>query len=124
MAIEIAGAIYCPLSPHDPTQRLLILVQETQSRFVIVDEWSRNKFNGECCIVDIEGALNADNMRTNDDLGRLSNIIIDTDSIAYIIFTSGSTGIPKAVSRHARSILHRSVIFFSTLGSNTSSKLF
>ena len=36
MAIEMVGGIYCPLSPHDPQQRLHTLVQQTQSRLVLV----------------------------------------------------------------------------------------
>ncbi|CAF4379848.1 unnamed protein product, partial [Rotaria sordida] len=32
MAIEMAGGVYCPLSPRDPRHRLHALLQQTQSR--------------------------------------------------------------------------------------------
>ena len=36
MAIEMVGAVYCPLSPRDPQNRLHSLVQQTQSRLVLI----------------------------------------------------------------------------------------
>src|SRR5690242_6717038 len=98
MAIEIVGAVYCPLSPQDPTQRLWTLVKETQTRCVLIDDWSRHKFDTDLYIVNIQETLNIENILIKNDLDRLSDIIVTSDSIAYVIFTSGSTGIPKAVS--------------------------
>ncbi|CAF1356610.1 unnamed protein product, partial [Adineta steineri] len=36
MSIEMAGGVYCPLSPRDPQHRLHSLVEQTQSRLVLV----------------------------------------------------------------------------------------
>ncbi|CAF1591220.1 unnamed protein product, partial [Adineta steineri] len=36
MGIEMAGGVYCPLSPRDPQHRLHALVEQTQSRLVLV----------------------------------------------------------------------------------------
>ena len=97
MAIEMAGAVYCPLSPQDPPQRLHTLFKETRSRLVLVHELTRDKFDVDHPMVDIDASMWIEN-RTNDvDLDRLSNVTVEGDSIAYIIFTSGSTGTPKAV---------------------------
>ena len=33
LAIEMAGGVYCPLSPQDPQHRLQSLLEQTQSHF-------------------------------------------------------------------------------------------
>ena len=45
MAIEMAGGIYCPLSPRDPQHRLHALIQQTQSRLVLVHHCTTMKFD-------------------------------------------------------------------------------
>jgi N-(5-amino-5-carboxypentanoyl)-L-cysteinyl-D-valine synthase len=98
MSIELAGGVYCPLSPKDPEQRLQTLIEQTQSRFVFVHSLTQDKFSGSSLMLDIETILN-DNITTkNINVERFSNTNITSDSIAYTIFTSGTTGIPKAVS--------------------------
>jgi fengycin family lipopeptide synthetase D len=94
----MAGAVYCPLSPRDPEQRLRALVEQTQSRFVLVHWMTRDKFKDDDFVFDINGAINTDKVVNDDDLERMSSVTVTSDSIAYVIFTSGSTGTPKAVS--------------------------
>ncbi|CAF1082378.1 unnamed protein product [Adineta steineri] len=97
MGIEMAGGVYCPLSPRDPQHRLYILTQQTQSRLVLVHYLTKTKFNDDIISPDIDSMLNI----TNIDKKGLSSAIVKGDQIAYIIFTSGSTGTPKAVQvRH------------------------
>ncbi len=98
MAIGIAGGIYCPLSPRDPQHRLDTLVQKTQSRLVIVDSLTKNKFNDNFIVLEIDLILATSNTNSDIDADRLSNVAVISETIAYVIFTSGSTGIPKAVS--------------------------
>jgi non-ribosomal peptide synthetase component F len=98
MAIEMIGGIYCPLSPRDPQHRLHSLVQQTQSRLVLVDHLTKTKFDRIIISLDIESIVNINDVESDVDVNQLSNVIITPDCIAYIIFTSGSTGIPKAVS--------------------------
>ncbi|CAF4106619.1 unnamed protein product, partial [Rotaria sordida] len=45
MAIEMAGGVYCPLSPRDPQHRLHGLVEQTHSRLVLVHHLTKKKFN-------------------------------------------------------------------------------
>jgi acyl-CoA synthetase (AMP-forming)/AMP-acid ligase II len=97
MAIEIVGGVYCPLSPRDPQHRLYALVQQIQSRLVLVHWLTRTKFNDEVVSFDIDLILLKNINDKNVDVDRLSDIIVTPDDIAYIIFTSGSIGIPKAV---------------------------
>lgn len=94
----MAGAVYCPLSSRDPEHRLQTLIEQTQSRVVLVHNLTRDKIKDGDIICDVDVVLNTDNPINDNDLDRLSCITMTPENIAYIIFTSGSTGIPKAVS--------------------------
>ncbi|CAF1156371.1 unnamed protein product, partial [Rotaria sordida] len=101
MAIEMAGGVYCPLSPRDPRHRLHALLQQTQSRLVLTHHLTNNKFTDNIFSIDIDAVLTDNLVESDIDFHRTSNILITPDNIAYIIFTSGSTGMPKAVQvRH------------------------
>ncbi|CAF4165837.1 unnamed protein product, partial [Rotaria sordida] len=54
MAIEMAGGVYCPLSPRDPQHRLHGLVEQTHSRLVLVHHLTKNKFNDSIISLDID----------------------------------------------------------------------
>ena len=97
MAIEMVGGVYCPLSPRDPRHRLHALVQQTQSRLVLVHWWTRDKLIDDIFLIDIDLMLVGNEIQTNVDVDRLSEVTVTPDDVAYIIFTSGSTGTPKAV---------------------------
>jgi non-ribosomal peptide synthetase component F len=98
MAIEMAGGVYCPLSPQDPQYRLHTLIQQTQSHLVLVHSLTQTKFDDIIISVDIDSIVSSKDVGNDIDVNQLSNVIIIPDNIAYIIFTSGTTGIPKAVS--------------------------
>jgi non-ribosomal peptide synthetase component F len=98
MAIEMIGGVYCPLSPRDPQHRLHTLVQQTQSRLVLVHYLTKAQFQNHVLSIDVDSILTNDDVQSNIDVHRLSNVATTPDDIGYIIFTSGSTGIPKAVS--------------------------
>jgi N-(5-amino-5-carboxypentanoyl)-L-cysteinyl-D-valine synthase len=100
MAIEIAGAVYCPLSPGDPQQRLYALLKQTQSRIVLIHALTREDFQNDIITLDLDIALSIDHKIDDLHLYRLSKIAITPENIAFTIFTSGSTGAPKAVSIH------------------------
>ena len=97
MAIEMSGGVYCPLSPRDPQHRLHTLIQQIQSRLVLVHYLTKDQFNDHIVLLDINSVLTDNNARNDVNIDRPSNIIVTPKSIAYIIFTSGSTGTPKAV---------------------------
>ncbi len=115
MAIEMAGGVYCPLSPRDPQHRLHTLVRQTQSRLILVHPLTKAKFQNDSILVDIDLLLinNDNNVQSYADVDRLSNVPVKSDHIAYIIFTSGSTGTPKGVSHHIDNelVLYRFLIF-------------
>ena len=98
MAIEMIGGVYCPLSPRDPQHRLYALLKQTESRLVLIHHLTKTKFNDNIISLDIDLLLTDNDVESDVDIDRLSNVVITSDNIAYIIFTSGSTGRPKAVS--------------------------
>ncbi|CAF1066401.1 unnamed protein product [Adineta steineri] len=97
MAIEMSGSVYCPLSPRDPKHRLHTLVEQTESRLVLVHWLTKNKFKDSIISFDIGSILSNRVDENIIDANQLSSVTITSENIAYIIFTSGSTGIPKAV---------------------------
>jgi fengycin family lipopeptide synthetase D len=98
MSIEMIGGVYCPLSPHDPEHRLHSLVEQTQSRLVLVHSSTKTKFNDHIGVFDIDLLIHVEHTFNKIDVNQLSNVELTWDNIAYVIFTSGSTGTPKAVS--------------------------
>ncbi|CAF4035172.1 unnamed protein product, partial [Adineta steineri] len=101
MGIEMAGCVYCPLSPRDPQHRLHALTQQTQSRLVLVHHLTKTKFNDDIISLDIDSVITSCTSECVIDVNRLSKVITVSDDVAYIIFTSGSTGTPKAAqTRH------------------------
>ncbi|CAF0842950.1 unnamed protein product [Adineta steineri] len=101
MGIEMAGGVYCPLSPRDPQQRLQALVRQNQSCVVLVHYLTKSKFNSGIVVLDNDSILANTETDSIIPMDRLSNVAVLPDNMAYIIFTSGSTGTPKAAQvRH------------------------
>ena len=98
MAIEMAGDVYCPLSPRDPQHRLHLLIEETQSRLVFAHWLTKGKFNSHVVVVDINSVVLNQYSYSDGEADDLSGVSVSPADIAYTIFTSGSTGVPKAVS--------------------------
>ncbi|CAF1593203.1 unnamed protein product, partial [Adineta steineri] len=98
MGIEMAGGVYCPLSPRDPQHRLDALTHQTGSRLVLVHYLTKIKFDHDIVSLDIDSIVSDNERGSKGDIDGLSNVSVASKSMAYIIFTSGSTGAPKAVS--------------------------
>jgi non-ribosomal peptide synthetase component F len=98
LAIEMAGGVYCPLSPRDPQHRLQSLLEQSQCRSVLVHHLTRTKLQMNVISTDIDSVLVTSDIKSNNDVDLLETVLVAPNDISYIIFTSGSTGIPKAVS--------------------------
>ncbi|CAF1463230.1 unnamed protein product [Adineta steineri] len=116
MAIEMSGSVYCPLSPRDPPNRLHTLIEQTQSRLVLIHWLTRAKFDdNDIVLIDIHSILANHDSKSNVDINRLSDVRVTPNDIAYIIFTSGSTGIPKAVCVLSLSSIEQCYILFGSI---------
>ncbi|CAF1522001.1 unnamed protein product, partial [Adineta steineri] len=120
MGIEMAGGVYCALSPRDPEHRLHALTKQTQSRLVLVHHFTKTKFGSSFILFDISLALSSSNADRENDINGLENVSTTPDHIAYIIFTSGSTGAPKAIQIRHRNISQdmESMSFIDAVNSN------
>ncbi|CAF0800795.1 unnamed protein product, partial [Adineta steineri] len=107
VAIEMSGSAYCPLSPRDPQNRLHTLIEQTQSRLVLIHWLTRAKFHdNDTVLVDMHSILTNNNLKSYVDVNRLADVKVTPANIAYIIFTSGSTGVPKAVQVRHENFTH------------------
>ena len=97
MAIEMIGAVYCPLSPQDPQQRLHQLVEQIQSHLVLVHHVTKTHVSDNIVSLNVEKVLTDNDMQDPVNVDRMSRLLFKPTDVAYVIFTSGSTGIPKAV---------------------------
>ncbi|GAA4973310.1 amino acid adenylation domain-containing protein [Algibacter aquimarinus] len=101
MAILKCGAAYLPLDPSYPKKRLEFMLQDSEVKYLITNEASRNSFSNSINILFIEKALAILPKFPNTPL----DIIVNQNSIAYLLYTSGSTGKPKGVP-----ITHKSLV--------------
>ncbi|CAF1483881.1 unnamed protein product, partial [Adineta steineri] len=76
MGIEMAGGVYCALSPRDSQHRLHALTQQTQSRLVLVHRFTINKVNDNIISVNIDLVWASNDMNSDTDLDQLSNVPI------------------------------------------------
>ncbi|HWO27378.1 MAG TPA: amino acid adenylation domain-containing protein [Candidatus Acidoferrum sp.] len=94
LGILKAGAAYLPLDPADPTNRLTMLLEDAQCRFVVTQPSVAESLpagNWEKILLDKNGALPGCGSEVP------ATTHVKPDDLAYVIFTSGSTGRPKGV---------------------------
>ncbi|CAF4019986.1 unnamed protein product, partial [Adineta steineri] len=101
LSIAMVGSAYCPLSLRDPPQRLQALVNQTESRLILVHASTPAIFSPDNLTLNIDCIICVEERFSKIHLNELSNVPVTPESIVFVIFTSGSTGIPKAVQlRH------------------------
>jgi len=103
IAILKVGATYVPLDPKQVKNRINLIVEASNIKYLVSDYETRDTINNienEICIDTISKELDKYD-------GANLNIDIDDNNLAYIIFTSGSTGKPKGVK-----IMHKNVVHF------------
>ena len=101
LAILKARAVYLPLDPAYPAERLEFMIRDSGARLVLGD--SRGSVEGAVRQIAIGDALNA--AAACDPSCPTAHA--SPDDPAYILYTSGSTGRPKGVVADHRGILNR-----------------
>ena len=87
LGILKAGGAYMPVDPDYPKDRVEYMLNETNSRIIVTDNYVSN--NSDIKILDLK-KLDYDNL-----VIEINNINSAKD-LCYVLFTSGSTGKPKA----------------------------
>ncbi|MBF4488244.1 amino acid adenylation domain-containing protein, partial [Flavobacterium sp. CSZ] len=90
LAILKAGAVYVPVDPDYPSERINFIIEDTQAKYVLSNTTDAGLFAKtavEVILLDKEYPVVSDAKGIN---------ILGSDA-AYIIYTSGSTGNPKGV---------------------------
>ena len=91
------GAAFIPCDPHYPADRIQLILDDSDARYIITDAEHANLVPADK-MLDVEDLLNC----------QLSSLScqpdITPDDLAYLIYTSGSTGRPKGVMLHHRGI--------------------
>ncbi|KAK4076963.1 uncharacterized protein Triagg1_3930 [Trichoderma aggressivum f. europaeum] len=95
LAVLKAGAVYIPIDPSLPPQRICQLLADSHSKLVIADASSLDalaSWQGACLTIN-----QIRDMAVSGCNGCNLNVDVQPQDFAYIIYTSGSTGKPKGV---------------------------
>jgi len=105
-----AGAAYLPLDPAFPRDRLAMMVEDAEVRFVLTERALKDRVPGDVEVLVIEdllGVVVGEGRAASSPSPAPPLTDDDTEQLAYAIYTSGSTGRPKGVL-----IPHRAVVNF------------
>lgn len=91
LAVLKAGAIYVPLDPTHPPQRLTQLLQDSGAQVLLTDQHPALQVAGVTTLV-LDEALLQPLPSTS------PAVALQGDHLAYVIYTSGTTGQPKGVA--------------------------
>ena len=94
LAILKAGGTYVPLDPAYPQERLTFMLEDAQVAVLVTEQHLVNalpEHGARVILLDSDRASIAQESTENPD------VVVDTETLAYVIFTSGSTGRPKGV---------------------------
>ena len=87
------GAAYIPCDPDYPADRIKLILEDSEARYIITTADRMNSVPADKAI-DVESLLVGNLLPLS---SYLSPLNITPDDLAYLIYTSGSTGRPKGV---------------------------
>ena len=114
LGVQYAGAVFIPLDPSFPDERLNIIIDEATPSLILTER--------DC--LDHPALLNRSHLCIEEILEDESNIAYEADftvpamALAYILFTSGSTGKPKGVQIPLKSFSNALSYFIKSPGIN------
>jgi amino acid adenylation domain-containing protein len=102
LAITRLGAIYIPLDPNFPIDRLNFMLADAGAKLLITSKQYNQHFETDTAKLFVEDAWQQLKGYPTD----APDIKIKSNDIAYILYTSGSTGQPKGVQIEHNSLLN------------------
>ncbi len=106
LAVLKAGGAYIPLDPDYPPERITLILNDSQAKFILTQERLSGRFPAnQTKLISID--KEQDKLNTLPDSNPQVNI--DPRGLVYLIYTSGSTGIPKAVLVKHDSLLNHAL---------------
>jgi amino acid adenylation domain-containing protein len=108
LAVLKAGAVYLPLDPAYPANRLSAMLEDSGAPLVLTrTKWMPAVAGG----VSLAVALDAPGGLLESEPGGAEMPHIEPENLAYLIYTSGSTGRPKGVGvAHAEAAEHLGIV--------------
>lgn len=104
LAVLKAGAVYVPIDPQYPEERILFILQDTEARVIVAAaatmEMGARLAGDSIDVVDMDGP----DTRWASEPGHDLDIDGSADDPAYIMYTSGSTGRPKGIMTAHRNV--------------------
>ncbi len=91
--VSKAGAAYIPCDPAYPTDRISLILEDSEAKYVITSEEHIKEHGEKAILVDDLWAL----PHNGEESLQSPDIDINPRDLAYLIYTSGSTGRPKGV---------------------------
>ncbi|MBQ4862176.1 amino acid adenylation domain-containing protein [Pseudoalteromonas sp. MMG013] len=102
LGLAKAGAIYVPLEPDYPQERLVYTVSDAQLKLVVCDDINMLAGSGVQLISSEQLCV-----MINKQPQTAIDVSLSHHDLAYIIYTSGSTGRPKGVVNNHGALLNR-----------------
>ncbi|KAJ5519605.1 hypothetical protein N7463_000058 [Penicillium fimorum] len=115
LATLYAGAAVLPLSGSSPLPRLQSIVQDAETKVILVDQGQKSRLEGlDANTVVVDTTLMA-NIPTTMEPPQAG---ITPQNIAWVVYTSGSTGTPKGVVLEHRSLCTSLTAHAAAMGIN------
>jgi amino acid adenylation domain-containing protein len=93
LAIMKTGAIYIPLDPMFPINRINYMIEDSQAVVLLTSQTYKGKYQSNAKELILEDEW----LTINDYPSTDPEIAVTSQDLVYILYTSGSTGMPKGV---------------------------
>ncbi|AHF17054.1 non-ribosomal peptide synthetase [Niabella soli] len=102
LAVLKCGGAYLPIDPGFPEDRINFMLEDSEARFVLVNNTFSGKLNPAASLIVIEN-IKQELLQA---ATAVTNIPVSGGDLAYLLYTSGSTGKPKGVMVSHKNLLN------------------